>query len=88
MLMWLAAILLLLFCLIDKRFDALDAGETCRGTGVGVVNNERNVHNEFIEDYHFPMVADSVRNRQFYNALKKGKYIVRFFLEIMFKSYY
>ena len=86
--MWLAAILLLLFCLIDKWFDALDTGETCKGTGVGVVNNERSIHYEFIEDYHFPMVADSVRNRQFYNALKKGKYIFRFFLEMMFKSYY
>lgn len=26
----------------------------------------------FISDYHFPMVADDVRNNMFYNALKKA----------------
>lgn len=33
--------------------------------------NKKSLKNDFIDDYHFPMVADEIRNNIFYEALKK-----------------
>lgn len=54
--------LLLLLSVITLYVSALSSHEEL------TLNNKE----KFIDDYHFPMVADDVRNSQFYAALKQS----------------